>query len=84
MIEFAGMGSVEIGRAVNAEDDGFAIEDELLMSLLQHGLDDPRITLRPIVAAAGDLVARARHRARREGDSRQLHLVNPRGPVRVP
>jgi Uncharacterized protein conserved in bacteria (DUF2213) len=46
--------SAEIGDPVNAQNYGLAIEDELLMSVRQRGLDDPGITLRPIVATARD------------------------------
>jgi hypothetical protein len=48
------MERVEIRDAVNAKDDRLAIDDELLVAILQRGLDDPGITLRPIVAAARD------------------------------
>jgi hypothetical protein len=41
VIVLAGMRRVEIGDAVNAEDDGFAIDDELLVFVLQRGLNDP-------------------------------------------
>jgi hypothetical protein len=45
VIEFAGMERVEIGDAVNAKNDRLTIEDELLVSVLQRGLDDLGITL---------------------------------------
>src|ERR1700742_3114467 len=48
------MERIEIGDSVHAENDGLAVDDELLMSVLQCRLDDPRIALRPIVAAARD------------------------------
>jgi hypothetical protein len=54
VVEFAGMERVEIGDSVDAENDGLAVDDELLCPVLQRGLDDPGITLRPIVAAARD------------------------------
>jgi hypothetical protein len=41
VIVLAGMQSVEIGDAVDAKDHRFAIDDELLVSVLQRGLDDP-------------------------------------------
>jgi hypothetical protein len=33
---------VEVGNAVDAEDDSLAVNDELAMPVLQRGLDDPR------------------------------------------
>jgi hypothetical protein len=36
---------VEIGDAVHAKDHRFAVDDELLVPVLQRGLDDPRIAL---------------------------------------
>jgi hypothetical protein len=54
MIEFARMERIEIGDAINAEKDGLAIDDELLVSIFQRRLDDPGIALRPVVAAARD------------------------------
>ena len=54
VIEFARMKRIEIGDAVNAENDRLAIDDELLVLVFQRGLDDPMVTLRPVVAAARD------------------------------
>jgi hypothetical protein len=66
MIVLAGMKRVEIRDVVNAEYDGFTIEDKLLVPVLQRGLDDPRITLRPVVAAArGPQIGTARRIANR-------------------
>ena len=48
------MKRIEIGNAVDAEDDSLAIDDELLSPILQRGLDDPGIALCPVIAAAGD------------------------------
>jgi hypothetical protein len=50
----AGVQRVEIGYAVHTEDDGFAVNDEMLLPVLESGLDDPRISLRPVIAVAGD------------------------------
>jgi len=50
----AGVQRVEIGDAVDAKDDGLAIDHEVLGAVLQRGLDDPRITLRPVIATLGD------------------------------
>jgi hypothetical protein len=54
VIVLARMQRVEIGDAVDGKDDGLAIDDELLVSVLQRRLDDPRIALSPIVSAARD------------------------------
>jgi hypothetical protein len=48
------MQGIEIGDAVNPQDDGLTIEHKLLDAVLQGGLGDPRIALRPIIAAACD------------------------------
>src|SRR5262249_50072065 len=50
----AGVQGVEVGDAVDAEDDGLAIDHELLDPVLQRSLDDPREAPGPVVAAAGD------------------------------
>ena len=39
------MQRVEIGDAIDAEDDRFTIDDELPVSVLQRGLYDPGIAL---------------------------------------
>jgi hypothetical protein len=41
VIVLAGMQRVEIGDAVDAENDRLAINDELLCPVLRRGLDDP-------------------------------------------
>ena len=48
------MKRVEIGNAVDAENDGLAIDYKMLLPVLQRGLDNPRIALGPVVAVAGD------------------------------
>jgi hypothetical protein len=48
------MEGVEIGDAVNAENDGLAIDDELLFAVLARSVDNPGKTLTPVVAAARD------------------------------
>ena len=54
VVMLAGVEGVEIGDAVDAEDHGFAIEDEVLVADLAGGLRDPRVTRGPVVAASGD------------------------------
>jgi len=54
---------VEVGDAVNANERGLAIKDELLCPYATSGVDDQRIAAGPIVAVAGeqaDAVAIAR------------------------
>ena len=46
--------SVEIGVSIDAQDDSLAIDDELLLAVLQSGFNDPGETLCPIVSAARD------------------------------
>jgi hypothetical protein len=53
-IVLAGMRRIEIGDAVDAEDDGLAIEHEPLLPDLARGLGDPGISLGPVIAATGD------------------------------
>jgi hypothetical protein len=38
---FAGVQGVEVGAAVDAEHHGLAVDDEMLLPVLQRGLDDP-------------------------------------------
>jgi hypothetical protein len=45
---------VEVGKTVDAQNDCLAIDHELLHPGFQRGLDNPGITLGPIVAVAGD------------------------------
>ena len=42
---------VEIGNAINPEDDGLTIDHELPMAILGRRLDDPRVAVSPVVAA---------------------------------
>src|SRR6202000_520053 len=46
------MQRVEIGNAVNAENHGLAVDDELLLPVLERAFNDPGISPRPNVAAA--------------------------------
>jgi hypothetical protein len=48
------MQGVEIGDPVNAQDDSFPVDHELLRSVLQGRLHDPWIPLRPVVATLTD------------------------------
>jgi len=41
-------------NAVDAENDRLAIDDELLLAVLERGFDNPRIAVRPIVPVAGN------------------------------
>jgi hypothetical protein len=36
------MQGVEVGNTIDPEDDGLAIDNELLLPVLQRGLDNPR------------------------------------------
>ncbi|MEY9228364.1 hypothetical protein ABIF68_007576 [Bradyrhizobium japonicum] len=53
MLVLAGVQRVEIGNAVNAEDHGLAIDDEMLLTVLQGGLSDLGIALGPVGAVPG-------------------------------
>jgi hypothetical protein len=48
------MQGVKIGDAIDAQDDSLAIDDKLLYAVLACRLDDPRIAVGPVVAAARD------------------------------
>jgi hypothetical protein len=43
---------VKVGDAVGARDHRLAIDDELLVPVLQRGLDDPREVAGPVIAIA--------------------------------
>src|ERR1700737_2372393 len=48
------MQGVEVGDAVNAENDGLVIDDEALCAVAESRLDDPRIPFGPVIAVSGD------------------------------
>jgi len=50
---FAGVQRVEIGVSINAKDDRFIVDYEMLVAVLQRGLDDPGIAPGPVIAAPG-------------------------------
>jgi hypothetical protein len=53
-VVLAGVQRIEIGDAVDAQDDGLAINDKALLPTLQRGLNNSWIALGPIVSAARD------------------------------
>ena len=48
------MQGIEVGNTIDAKHDRFAIDHEMPLSVLQRGVDDPRIALGPVIAIAGD------------------------------
>ena len=40
---------IEIGDAIDAKDDLLAVDDELLVPVLQRSLDDPGVAIGPVV-----------------------------------
>jgi hypothetical protein len=44
---------VEVGDAVDPKHNGLAVDDELIVIILQCGLDDPGIAAAPVVAVPG-------------------------------
>jgi hypothetical protein len=48
------MQGIEIRIAVNAQDDGLAVNHEMLLAVPQRSFNDPRISLGPIVSAASN------------------------------
>jgi hypothetical protein len=49
----AGVQSVEIGDAIDTQHNGLSVDHKLIDAVLQGGLGDPRISLRPVIAATG-------------------------------
>jgi hypothetical protein len=45
---------VEMGDPIDGLNDRLADDHKLADAVLQGGFDDPRIPLRPVIAAAGD------------------------------
>ena len=56
------MQGIEIGDAVDAEDDRPAIDHELAILVLQRDFDDSGVTAAPVMAVAGPLVRRQERR----------------------
>jgi hypothetical protein len=54
LVVLPGMKGVEVGNAVDAKDDGLAIDDEMFLRVFERGLDDPGIALGPIMPFPGD------------------------------
>ena len=50
----ASVQGVEIGCAIDAQDDGLAVEHKLLDAVLQGGLGNPGIALGLVMTAPGD------------------------------
>ena len=48
------MQGVEIGIAVNAQDDGLAIDDKMLLPVLQRRFNNPGVVLCPIVSTTSN------------------------------
>ena len=48
------MQCVEIGAAVDAQDHSFPVHHKSALPVLQRGLNNPRVALRPVVPAFGD------------------------------
>jgi hypothetical protein len=62
---------LEVGNAVNPEHYGLAINDEMVLPDLARGLDDPGVSIGPIVATARDQ-PHAIARARGAGETRHI------------
>ena len=54
IVMLPGMQRVEVGDTIDAEHDGFAVDDEAGLADLAGRLDDPRITVGKVVVAACD------------------------------
>src|SRR6516225_8014178 len=44
----------QAGDAVDPQDHGLAVDDEMLLPDLARGLDDPRVTIGPVAAVHGE------------------------------
>ena len=53
-VVLAGVERVEVGNAIDAEHHRLAIEDEMLLPVLQRALDDPREAAGPLMAVPRD------------------------------
>jgi len=49
-----GMQSIEVGIAVNAADDGLAIDHKMALPISERGLDYAGVSLGPVVTALGN------------------------------
>lgn len=68
-----------IRSAVHTEHDSLAIDHELLFPIPQRGLDDPRISLGPIVAVLGDQPHAIAVTANDQAKPIVLYFVDPVG-----
>jgi hypothetical protein len=73
------MQGVEIGDAVDAQDHGLAIDDELLAAVPKRGLSDPWEPLGRVMAAARDQADPFAVALHPETVTVILHLVEPLG-----
>src|SRR6516165_9969564 len=71
------MKRIEIGNAVDAQDDSLAIDDELLLTVLQRRLHDPGISFCPTIAAACDQPYAVAIALNAETEAVLLDLVKP-------
>jgi hypothetical protein len=53
VVTLARVQRVEVGDAVDTEDDGLAVDHEALASVLERGFHDPGIAPRPVMAVPG-------------------------------
>src|SRR6185437_1787535 len=75
----ARMQSVEVGNTVDAQHHGFTVDGETLLGVLQGALDDPRVTVGPIVTAARDQPHAIAVALQAEAVTVVFDLVNPVG-----
>jgi hypothetical protein len=45
---------IEVGDAIDPEHDGLAVDDKMLLPVLERSFGDPGIAPRPVMAAFGD------------------------------
>jgi hypothetical protein len=82
VVVLSGTQGVEIRDAIRPEHDGLAIEDELLVSVLQRGLDDPGIALRPVIATARDQTNVITVAVNKQSKAVVFYVVQPAGSRR--
>src|SRR6516225_9499680 len=78
----AGVQRIEVRNAVHAEHNGLAVEHEPLLPYLVRRLDDPRVSLRPVITAAGDQPHVVANPFNAKAVAVILDLVKPVGAVR--
>jgi hypothetical protein len=71
------MQRIEVGHPIHAQDHSLAIDDEMLLAVLERGLGDPREALGPLIAAARDQADTINIALHAEAIAVILHFMQP-------